>query len=484
MASDYSWSTANVPGQVTESLKDVSKYITSSAGGWPNYKVGMLASYDFTIESGSLNPYIYEFNTNVACCWDAPLTPKINGLTNYLSSQSIDTLTVFGTYSSPNERNPSEAFYTKLSASLAPHNISCSLFLEVDYIIHGVHQGDEANLPDFSQQWAIRSGSNEYTLFVSSPYRYPELQKISSGSFNKYNFKGILGASPSSSLMIDVFDSSNASRRGDQPDYMIKRQQYDGNLLSGKLGFYSWDSDHYNSLSQSLSDNLWYGWYPLYEKFIVSSGSVPDTTNTYNHEYTQVFLHSHDEIVDLGLEHTTHKLVKKYDHEWNLIPSIVYRHVAVSGSEITLHDGSTKEIQNLSVGDNIRTFKINDLDEQSSKYATWWSGSLSGSVTASQVTRIDAKVIPAHHKVNNTYIFPDNVSRLMEQSSSVSASVNITSYHFTPVTGFQSTSKLVSSSLEPITISSREYVVEDRTFYAVETEGTDIIYLDDILVHS
>ena len=36
MASDYSWSTALVPGQVTESLKDVSKYITSSAGGWPN----------------------------------------------------------------------------------------------------------------------------------------------------------------------------------------------------------------------------------------------------------------------------------------------------------------------------------------------------------------------------------------------------------------------------------------------------------------
>ena len=482
MASDYSWSTANVPGQVTESLKDVSKYITSSAGGWPNYKVGMIASYDFTIESGSLNPYIYEFNTNVACCWDAPLTPKINGLTNYLSSQSIDTLTVFGTYASENDRNPSEAFYTKLSASLVPHNISCSLFLETDFDNHGVYQGRSE--PDFSQQWAIRSGSNEYTLFVSSPYRYPELQKISSGSFNKYNFKGILTDSPSSSLMIDLFDSSSASRRGDLPDYMIKRQQYDGNLLSGKLGFYGWDNDHYTSLSQSVSENLWYGWYPLYEKFIVSSGSVPDTSNIYNHEYTQVFLHSYDEIVDLGLEHTTHKLVKKSDHEWKLIPSLVYRHIAVSGSEVTLHDGSTKEVQNLVVGDNLRTYKISSLDEQSSDYATWWSGSLSGSVTASQVTRIDAKVIPAHHKVNNTYIFPDNVSRLMEQSGSVSASVNITSYHFTPVTGFKSTSKLVSSSLEPITISSREYVVEDRTFYAVETEGTDIIYLDDILVHS
>ena len=62
-------------------------------------------------------------------------------------------------------------------------------------------------------------------------------------------------------------------------------------------------------------------------------------------------------------------------------------------------------------------------------------------------------------------------------------SVNITNYHFRPLTDFQSTSKLVSSSLEPITISSREYVVQDKTFYALDTEGTDIIYLDNILVH-
>ncbi len=474
MASDYSWSTALVPGQVTESLKDVSKYITSSAGGWPNYKVGMIASYDFTIESGSLNPYIYEFNTNVACCWDAPLTPKIDGLTNYLSNQSIDTLTVFGAYSSDNERNPSEAFYTKLSESLAPHNISCSLFLETDFDNHGVFQGTTE--PNFSQEWAIRSGSNEYTLFVSSPYRYPDLQKISSGSFNKQNFKDILSASPSSSMLISNFDSSSCTRRDDYPNYIVKRQQFDGNLLAGKLGFFSYDETHFNNLSSSISDTLWYGWHPLYENFIISSGSVPDTTNTYSHEYTQVFLHSHDEIVDLGLEHTTHKLSKKDNDEWNIVPSIVYRHVAVSGSEVTLHDGSTKEIQNLLVGDNLRTYKIDDLNEQSSEHNTWFSNSLSGSVTASQVTRIDSKVIPAHHKINNTYIIPDNVSRLLQESGSI--------YKFSSVTDFQSSSKLVSSSLEPITISSREYVVEDRTFYAIETEGTDIIYLDDIIVHN
>ena len=62
MASDYSYSSTELSGQVTKSIKDVSHYITSSAGGWPNYKVGMLCSYDFTIQDGL--PKLYEFNTN------------------------------------------------------------------------------------------------------------------------------------------------------------------------------------------------------------------------------------------------------------------------------------------------------------------------------------------------------------------------------------------------------------------------------------
>ena len=86
MALNYSYSSVNLSGQVTKSLKDVSQYITASAGGWPDYKVGMIAGYDFTIESGSGDVKIYEFNTNCACCYDAPIAPKINGLSSYLLS--------------------------------------------------------------------------------------------------------------------------------------------------------------------------------------------------------------------------------------------------------------------------------------------------------------------------------------------------------------------------------------------------------------
>ena len=65
MASNQTYSSTELSGQVTKSLKDVSHYITASAGGWPNYKVGYLCSYDFNIQDGL--PKLYEFNTNIAC---------------------------------------------------------------------------------------------------------------------------------------------------------------------------------------------------------------------------------------------------------------------------------------------------------------------------------------------------------------------------------------------------------------------------------
>ena len=90
----------------------------------------MLCSYDFTIQDGL--PKLYEFNTNIACMYDAPLTPKVNALSSYLSSQSVDTLHVIGIKYGDNLSNPSEAFYNELSSSCEQHNISSSLILETD----------------------------------------------------------------------------------------------------------------------------------------------------------------------------------------------------------------------------------------------------------------------------------------------------------------------------------------------------------------
>ena len=52
MALNYSYSSVNLSGQVTKSLKDVSQYITASAGGWPDYKVGMILDMILLLKVG------------------------------------------------------------------------------------------------------------------------------------------------------------------------------------------------------------------------------------------------------------------------------------------------------------------------------------------------------------------------------------------------------------------------------------------------
>ena len=488
MALNYSYSSVNLSGQVTKSLKDVSQYITASAGGWPDYKVGMIAGYDFTIESGSGDVKIYEFNTNCACCWDAPIAPKVNGLSSYLSTQNIDTLYVYGVYYDDEAQNPSLSFYNKLSSSVAEHNISSSLVLEQDYSYHGVFQGT-GSYAGGESNWQIKSGSNEYTLFVSSPYKYPELKPLSSGSFNKINFRNILQRSPSASLMIDEFDPDSCTPNGTYPDYVIKRQQFDRGLLGGKLGFYSYESDQFNDLSQSYEDGSYFGYYPYFEKYIIGSGSDDRPNFSYNYEYTQVFLHSHDGIIDLGAEQCSHRLIPSssddvFSRKWEIVPSIQYRHIASSGSTISMFDGSTKQVQDLVIGDNVKALSIGSLNPQSNDYTTWTSGSISGSITGSRVIDIDSKTIPAYYYVNNKYKLPDNYGRLIVKQVPKVWLSSPNEYRFTVPSEIYSDAKFVSSSGEDISITSNTYAMSDETYYAVDLGGDDLFYVNDILVHS
>ena len=472
MASDYSYSSTELSGQVTKSIKDVSHHITSSAGGWPNYKVGMLCSYDFTIQDGL--PKLYEFNTNIACMYDAPLTPKVNALSSYLSSQSVDTLHVIGIKYGDNLSNPSEAFYNELSSSCAQHNISSSLILETD------PTGPE---PDLSPEHSIQSGSNVYTLFVNSPYRYTEFNSLASGSYSKKKFRNILSNSPSSSLLIGEFDPSSCVPNNDYPDYIMKIYDGDTTLLNGSCRFYSYESSHFALLSASFDLNQYYGQTPMYEKYIIGSGSDAGG-GKYNYEYTYSLLHSYDGLVDLGCESVSHKLIPSSsgdDKRWDIVSSLEYRHIVPLGSQIEMYDGSKKQIENLQIGDNIKVVNVTNLNSQSNDYRNWSTENIEGSISGSEVTKILSTTIPAHYLINNKYILPDNVSRVMCRP-------NGSTYKFDIISEFNTSSQLirktVDGNFDPLDITSLDYRIEDKVFYAVELEGDDMFYMDDLLVHS
>ena len=141
-----------------------------------------------------------------------------------------------------------------------------------------------------------------------------------------------------------------------------------------------------------------------------------------------------------------------------------------------MFDGSEKQVQDLVVGDNVKALSIDSLNSQSTDFATWTFGSISGSITGSRIIDIDSKIIPAYYNINNAYKLPDNYGRLVEKSGSF--------YQFKKSREFHSDSSFVSSSGEDISITSNTYVISDETYYAVDLGGADLFYVNDILVHS
>ena len=132
----------------------------------------------------------------IPCMYDGTRLQRWS-VSSYLSSQSVDTLHVIGTKYGDNLSNPSEAFYKELSSSCAQNNISSSLILEPYFTGSELHP--------------IQSGSNVYTLFVNSPFRYTEFDSLASGSYSKKQFRNIISNSPSSSLLIEEFDPSSCT---------------------------------------------------------------------------------------------------------------------------------------------------------------------------------------------------------------------------------------------------------------------------------
>ena len=252
-------------------------------------------------------------------------------------------------------------------------------------------------------------------------------------------------------------------------------------MLNGQCRFYSYEQTHHLVLSASLSG--YFDSEPMYEKYIIGSGSNP-SSGTYNYSYTYSLLHSYDGLVDLGCESVSHKLIPSASSDfrrWDIVADLEFRHIVATGSQIEMYDNSKKEVGSLQVGDVVKSVNITSLNSQNDDYRNWYSSSLSGNITGSKVTRIISTTTPAHYKVNNSYILPDNVSRIMNVSGS-------SIYRFDSASELNTSKKLIKKTADNnfslLNITSLEYKVEDKVFYAIELEGDDIFYMDDLLTHS
>ena len=446
-------------------------YVTGSAGGWPNLsRAGVLASIDYVIESGSDDVKFYEMNTGGS--WEgtsAERTTMIDKITDYAKSQNFNNVHVY-------QSDPTTIGFTLIpinknliSSSFANQNISCSFDSQARL------EQPTASNTSYLDQRGNEQYSGSFHLFLCSPRVPPgdALEEIVSGSFNKIAFRDILSASPVSSSLIPLFDSSSYTSNSNFPDYVVKNSQEDNSLLSSnKIGFYNFVSTGSYSLGlPSGSDFV--------EKFIIGSGSYYNG-KSYMSAGKQIYLMTPEKNIllrDTYIVHQTKITKSSLDSEiWNWGVGNETGYTTASGSLITMYDESTKQIQDIDVGDVVKSYQPIGLPDESlgNIYASYSTTDLSGSfASGSVVIDIYSEEVPSYWLANNSIKYTYKSHHFVKKDDTWSFNLYI-----------EVGNSLLDKDGNEVEITSISEVLESETFYSLNVEDIDTYFQSDILVHN
>ena len=437
-------------------------YVTARAGGWPEFScAGIVTSFDYVIESGSNETKLYEMNVNIDI--GGNLSGRVSNfdkIAEYASLQSFTNAEVYFAYGVTS----SDINKNLLSSSFANSNISCS-FSEFRSTI--------SPNPDYTssyfEQVGVEESSDTFHLFLGGLYWATDsLYTLASGSFDKLAFRDILSASPVSSSLISLFDSSSYTTNTNFPDYVVKNSQQNQSLtFSNEIGFYNFVSTG----SYHLGD--------IVEKFIIGSGSYYNG-KSYMSAGKQIYLMTPEKNILLKDTYITHKtkLTKSsLDSEiWSWGRGAETGYTTASGSLITMYDESTKQIQDIDVGDVVKSYQPIGLPDESSgnPYALYSTTDLSGSfASGSVVIDIYSEEVPSYWLANNSIKYTYKSHHFVKKYDTWSFSFNI-----------EVGNSLLDKDGNEVEITSISEVLESETFYSLNVEDIDTYFQSDILVHN
>jgi len=451
-------------------IKNYLNYITGSAGGWPsNTNVGILVGIDYFIETGSNNIYFSEMNT--ACGVSGELSRQedtFDKISDYAVSQSCTTAYIYGR-NDEQKHNPSSFQEPIISASFARHGISVNF----EYNNNSTHTY-------FSQR-----GSDDYTgsfhLFIQTPwYSDDNLKSIVSGSFNKSSFRTILSSSPESASLIPLFDKDNYTPNTNFPDYVIKQPTAHSSLGSGNIGFKKYQSG--TTTYQDAIDNG-----NITEKFIVSSGSYDGEqghllTNKKYYWATPTEIINAGQDTDQSLTNSS-KLIMSGSESYH--PQARFIRIVASGSLINMYDDSTKQIQDVEVGDVVKSYQPIGMPDESEgiDWINYTTTDLSGSFSSgSIVVETLNKQSYGYYLINGSIKVPATPHTLHGGGKFFCKTGNTWSWK-------QSTDILIgdyflNSDGSELEITSKTDVLSDEVFYGLNVEDIDTYFQSNILVHN
>ena len=449
-------------------------YVTASTG-WPtNTNVGVVSGLDYIVETGSNDIYFVEHNTKVFFAGSRIRLREdvYDKISNYVASQSCDTCYVYGM---PNHElfgtNPPTAHVPLISESFARHNISVNF-----------EYNENTSVTYFSQR-GNTDHLNKFHLWLQSPwYSDDALLDMTSGSFNKNTFRTILSSSPVSSSLIPLFNTASYTDNLNFPDFVSKKADVDAGLFVNGLSFYS-----YHPNSSSYQNEIDSG--SLVEQYIIQSGSYEDGKS-----YLDVGKITHmltpNEIVYLGkndqeVGHKTSMAKWNLDErgdEWRLKP--IQGKTAASGSLINMYDGSQRQVQDIEVGDVVKSYQPLGMPDETMDYVSYTTTDLSGSYdSGSIVVRTFTDVAYTFY---GYYLLNGSIKIPLQSKSS-------DAYYFVKQSGTWGWRNpyqiavgdyFLDTDGNELEITSKTEVQEDISWYSLDVEDIDTYFSSNILVHN
>jgi len=380
----------------------------------------------------------------------------------------------------PFGENPPMAQRPYISSSFAINNISCSFNNTADRQYEDMTGKDEH--------------ANTFHLFFDAPGNASDnLKSIASSSFDKTKFRTLLNTSPVSSSLIPVYVSSSKTQGegiGDWPDYVNKTPIGDASFqvnLGGSIYFHSYRAD-----LEPSSSMVW-GWNSegdseYNETFVISSGSEVGSKKYLGMGRCATLLTPEETIV-LGSFYNPYKvqLIEPEDRSdgWAVWPINPYRgYSSVSGSEIRMYDGSTTQIQDIEVGDVVKSYQPIGMPNSDLDFLTYSTDDLAGSFFSGSVV-VDKMSFDSYHYY--TVSGSNGNSYFLHQLGSVFAfDSGSDNYRFIQPFDLEVGDKLFDKDGSEITIISKDenYTGTVKTFYSLDVEDIDTYFTSDILVHN
>ena len=446
-------------------------YITGSAGGWPtNTNIGIMSGVDYIKEETTDNIYFNEMNT--ACGIYGSYneqTASFNLIADYANEKGCTTAYVYGQNDSV-KYNPSDFQQPIISSSFARNGISVNF---------------EYN-NNTSHTYFTQRGQNQYTgsfhLFMQTPwYSDDNLLEIVSGSFNKNTFRTILTSSPESASLIPTLNTSSFSdTNAYHPDFVVKDASKDGTALDNTILFHK-----YNSSNPTYQNSVNSG--SLIETYIVPSGSTLNNQGYFKTTKQDYLLTPDRQILLKDKDRFTFSYAPKFilSGDRYHIQNALGVYSSPSGSSIRMYDNSTKQVQDIEVGDVVKSYKPAGMPDEFF-FEDWYdysSTNLSGSVASgSVVVRTFNEDFYGYYLINGSIKIPVMKQAMMKGGRFFTKQGDTWTWE-TPE-NIDVGDYFLDKDANEVEVTSKTEVAQEETFYSLDVEDIDTYFTSDILVHN